>query len=120
MAPYLATLRYIRERADNTVAGYASDIAKFLTFCERTGLVYPRDVKPKHVQFFGAAQRQEMGLTKRTVARRLAALRDFFRFLIREELTDRNPAAHAYAPKAEQQPPRRLDIMEQDHLLDSA
>ena len=53
----------------------------------------------------------------RSIQRRLAALRSFFGFLLREGALQRNPALEVRAPKAAQRLPHTLDVDQMAQLL---
>lgn len=59
------------------------------------------------------------GLSKGTVARHLAAVRSFFRFLCREGYLKSNPAATLSAPRRDQKLPTFLSVPEVTQLLES-
>jgi len=124
-ARFLSWLKFVRERSDATVAAYGFDLSAFLRFCTEGGLVRPVDVKVKHVELYMAWLRQTPNRKRRpglhsaaTANRHLGALRTFFKFLDREEVITRNPAAHAFMLRTGRRLPTYLTIPEQEHLLD--
>jgi site-specific recombinase XerD len=118
VGPFLNTLKYVRERSEHTVMAYGHDLATFLRFCNLAGLETPDQVKAKHIELYVAWLRQERGAAKATAKRHLSCLREFWRFLEREEITTRNPAATAYGPNATRRMPVYLKIHEQEALLE--
>ncbi|MGH7544112.1 MAG: tyrosine recombinase XerC [Gemmatimonadota bacterium] len=88
---YLATVRRYRP---NTVDAYRRDLDAWLRFCAEhlgTTRVDLDAVDPSTVRaFLGYGSRH--GLARRSVARRLAALRGYFRHACREGWAERNPA----------------------------
>lgn len=60
------------------------------------------------------------GLSKRSIARALSALRTFYRFLQREEIIDANPARAVGSPKLEKYLPGYLDRAQVDLLFQAA
>lgn len=65
------------------------------------------------------AQLQEKGLSKSTVARKLAALRSFYRYLTREEIINANPMTNVTTPKLEKRLPKFLYYQEVEALLNA-
>ena len=65
-----------------------------------------------------AAQRHRQGLSAKSLQRRLAALRAFYRYLKREGQVDGNPAMGVRAPKAERKLPATLDVDQMTQLLE--
>jgi integrase/recombinase XerC len=61
----------------------------------------------------------DAGLSRRTVARRLACLRSFYRWLMREGVVDRSPAAALRSPRPERRLPAILDETEVAALVDA-
>ncbi|HUP02221.1 MAG TPA: tyrosine-type recombinase/integrase [Gemmatimonadota bacterium] len=100
IADYLDDLR-ARNFRPHTIDAYRRDLAKWEAFCaEHLGAaeIDPRAVEPATVRaFLGWSARQ--GLDKRSIARRLAAVRGFFRHACREGWTGRNPAASVSIPR---------------------
>ena len=64
-----------------------------------------------------AAQSHARGLQGRSIQRRLAALRTFFGFLLREGALKRNPALEVPSPKASRRLPQTLDVDQMARLL---
>lgn len=60
----------------------------------------------------------ERGLSKTSVARSLAVVRSFYRWLAQEELVEQNPAVLVSTPKLPQKLPRVPTIEEMNNLLD--
>ncbi len=60
---------------------------------------------------------RSQGRSSRTVARKLAALRSFFRHLCREGVLEENPAAVVSSPRLEKRLPRYLHVKEVEDLL---
>ena len=77
----------------------------------------PRDVDHLLIRSF-LARLHERGLKKTSSARRLAALRSFFRWLCREGVLDRNPARALLSPRTEKHIPSHLEEVEVAALLD--
>jgi integrase/recombinase XerC len=59
----------------------------------------------------------EQGYSKSTVARKLATLRSFYKYLVRRNFIDSNPVASVKTPKQEKKLPKCLDYAEVQKLL---
>ncbi|MGA8574042.1 MAG: site-specific tyrosine recombinase XerD [Desulfobaccales bacterium] len=94
-----------RGLAPLTVAAYASDLQDFWGFVESRGLAQWGAVSLAHLQEYLAAL-EGRGLSARSRARKLSALRQFYRFLQREEkvLSQASPVELLDSPRL----PRRL------------
>lgn len=102
-----------RNASAYTCRNYRDDLA---AFCSFLGLRSLRTVTPLEVRQFLAHQSTQR-YTKRTIARRLSCVRSFFRFLCREGLLDRNPAAVVPTPRLEHRLPAFLDEAQVVRLL---
>ncbi len=111
-------LRAERGAAPNTVAAYERDLTDFAAHLAHHGgrLAQARsdDVRA-YVQDMSAR-----GLGPRTAARRLSALRQFFRFLVAEGLRDDDPTAAIDSPARGRPLPKTLGEDEVEALLAAA
>lgn len=92
-----------RGLAPLTVAAYSSDLQDFWQFAEAQGVAAWGAVSLSHLQDYLAAL-EGRGLSARSRARKLSALRQFFRFLQREEKLKTNLVELLDSPRL----PRRL------------
>ena len=95
VADYLDYLRTVRHSSPNTIGSYGRDLERWAEFCaEHLGAAEPDldAVTSDDVRAY-LAWSARRGLGKRTIARRLASLRGFFRHACREGWSRRNPAA---------------------------
>lgn len=110
---FLGHLRTEIGVSPNTVRAYASDIDRYLGWAERAG-ADPLDPGTRGMRGY-LADMDAAGYSRRTVARRLSAVRSFFAFLQREGLSNVDPAAVVATPKL----PRRLPRTVATDLLDA-
>jgi integrase/recombinase XerC len=107
-------LRYLavdRNYSVHTLAAYEDDLRQFLEFlaqADRAGIVDPRDIDRAAIRNF-LASLIERKFAKPSVARKLACLKSFFRFLRKTGVIEGNPAANIVTPKREKRLPRFLD-----------
>ena len=102
--------------AERTRRAYAVDLDQFAGWAESAGWGRPRSGTATC-----AAMRPELssgGAPPATVARKLAAIRGFFDFLVRSERIGANPADLVASPKREQKLPRVLTREEMESLLE--
>lgn len=112
---YLAYLEGVRRMSANTVASYAHDLARLGDFAEardRTVLSLDR----RDLEAF-ARQLMSAGLSPRSAARAIAAVRGFYRFLAGEGTLSSNPAEDLRAPRAWPALPKYLSTDDVDRLL---
>jgi len=113
-------LQFERNASDLTVKSYAEDLNRLLDyFDEQTGQVPdPAEITIGLLRGFVAWQ-HDCGYAPRTIARRLATLRTFFRFCRREGLTDANPAQALRTPRLGRKLPHFLTTEQIETLLEA-
>jgi site-specific recombinase XerD len=95
-----------RNLAERTRRAYGVDLGQFVDWAKGRGLE-PTGVRHRDVRRFGAGLSAE-GASAATVARKLAAVRGLYDFLVRSERAGQNPADLVSSPKREQKLPRVL------------
>jgi site-specific recombinase XerD len=103
--------------ASNTVSAYSSDVRDFVAWATRGGVDSPegvhRTLLRRYVAFLTTRK-----FAKRSIARKVAALRRYFRWLRRSGLVTTDPSVSLRAPAGEGRLPRVLAAREIDQLLD--
>src|SRR5712691_4836335 len=112
---FLEHLRYERNVSSHTVRNYKSDLEQFLEYlapaqknCKRK---LPDIAEIDHLTIrewlsaLHSAQKK-----KSSIARKLAALRTFFQFLVREGVVELNPAKLVSTPRLEKKLPNHLSV----------
>jgi integrase/recombinase XerD len=115
LSAYLDHLRVERRLADHTLESYARDLAAleaYATAHQRTVETLDRDDLEAWVR-----DSRTRGLSPRSVARMVAAVRGFYRFLVVDGLAAHNPADDLRPPKAWPALPKFLSIEEVDTLI---
>jgi site-specific recombinase XerD len=114
---FLKWLGFVRRRRENTVRSYGEDLKTFLGFCEQAGLSKLDDVSFRHLEFDLGWLQNERGVKATTANRHLHALRTFWKWMVREEITTKNPAADVFLLPTHKTLPGYLTIPEQDQLV---
>jgi integrase/recombinase XerC len=104
---FLLTLEIEHNASPFTIRHYASDLAQFVEFMQQQNVNGFAAVSYVTVRSF-LASLHERQLAKRSVARKLSALRSFFRFLMKEGLIETDPLAAVRSPKLEKPLPKFL------------
>jgi len=107
-----------RGAAANTVAAYRRDLKDMEGFLEKRRVSASNAGSDDLRAYLTALQRR--GASKRTAARRLSALRQFYRFLYAEGERDDDPTTTLEAPRADRPLPKVLSEDETDTLLRAA
>ena len=112
---YITYLRDVRRVSPNTVESYARDLAALAGFAEARETPVEELDRRALEAFVRSLMTQ--GLSPRSVARSVACVRGFYRFLSLERKLDESPAADLKAPRAWPALPKFLDLDEVDRLL---
>ena len=101
-----------------TVTNYRKDLAGFATFWREhaQGAVLWERVSSLDIRAY-LVFLNEKGSARRTIARRISALRSFYKFLVRENILEASPLTRVRSPKLEKKLPSFLDEVEIDELL---
>jgi len=118
LAEFLARMSAERGAAANTLQAYGRDLEAFLGFVDAEGVALA-GVAPKHVSTYMHGLAEE-GLAPASRARKLSAIRQFFRFLEGEGRVATNPAETITAPGKGRPLPKTLNVAEVDKLLAAA
>ena len=112
---YITYLRDVRRMAPNTVESYARDLASLAAFAEARGTAVEA-LDRKALEAF-VRHLMANGASPRSVARLVACVRGFYRFLAQEHALEASPAEDLRAPRAWAALPKFLDLDEVDRLL---
>jgi site-specific recombinase XerD len=115
LAGYDRDLR-ARSMAERTRRAYGVDLGQFVDWAKERGLA-PGEVRHRDVRRYGA-ELSSGGAAPATVARKLAAVRGLFDFLVRAERLGQNPADLVSSPKREGKLPRVLSGEQVRSLLE--
>lgn len=110
-------LEFERRSSIHTLTAYKNDVGQFCKYLEQQNIEGWNQISPKTIRKWMVEMLDE-GISARTVVRKISTLRVLFRFLIREEVVETNPADKIITPKI----PKRLPVFikegEMDLLLD--
>jgi integrase/recombinase XerC/integrase/recombinase XerD len=105
-----------RRVAERTRRAYGIDLGQFSEWADGEGRE-PGTVRHRDVRRYGAAL-SAAGAAASTVARKLAAIRGLYEFLVRTERVGGNPADLVSSPKREQKLPKVLSADQARELLE--
>jgi integrase/recombinase XerD len=114
-AEYLDHLRVERALSPRTLVAYGRDLARLTAYAQRAGRTV-LDLRQSDLSDFMGGLREE-GLSARSVARAVHALRGFFRFAVREGRLEADPMENLRAPRAFAALPRFLTPEQVEALL---
>jgi len=116
---FLNYLRSVRNASPNTLRSYGNDLGQFLAFLTPPKTETPalRDVTHLMIREF-IAHLHDHNLEKSSIARKLAAIRSYFKFAVREGLVLQNPARMVATPKLPRRIPSVLSAEDLNAFLD--
>ena len=115
VALYLDMLAAERGAQNNTLSAYGRDLEDFSAYLTDAGRSIAKAKTEDLRAYLGELSRR--GLRATTVARRLSAIRQLYRFLYAEGQRGDDPAAVLEGPKRERALPKTLTLAEVDRLL---
>ncbi len=124
-AQFLEHLRYERNVSEHTLRNYGIDLGQFYDHLApadpQTGARREVDIKQlDHITIREWLSTLHTAQKKKTsIARKLAALRTFFQFLIREGVVELNPAKLVSTPRLEKKLPNHLSIEEAIRFIET-
>src|SRR5258708_20093528 len=115
---YLEYLRSVRNSSPHTVLNYGKDLQQFAAYLSPPGESIPALEEITHQvirEFVGHLH--SLGLQKSSIARKLASLRSFFKYCVREGKLKDNPARLVPTPKWPKRIPSVLSAEEMNDFL---
>jgi integrase/recombinase XerC len=111
VADYLDHLAKERDVSPNTVRAYERDLSEFVEFLGKYygGSAWSWQGIDRIAMRAFLGQLSKRGLSKRSMARTLSAIRSFYKYLHRNEIVEANPARAVGAPRLEKYLPAYLD-----------
>src|ERR1044071_4643334 len=113
---FLEHLRFERNVSEHTLRNYGSDLEQFLNYLAPADPKTGKRKEPALAEIDHITIREWLSTlhsgqkAKRSIARKLAALRTFFQFAVREGLIEVNPAKLVSTPRLEKKLPKHLSI----------
>src|SRR4029078_8476526 len=125
LTQFLEHLRYERNLSEHTLRNYQSDLQQFYDYLAPANPKTGKRNEPElsaldHITIREwLATRHAAEKQKTSIARKLAALRTFFQFLVREGVLELNPAKLVSTPRFEKKLPKHLSIEEEIRFIES-
>lgn len=114
---FLEYLETERNYSPNTIRSYEADLLQFSTYLRSRSIRSLHLVRKETLRAYLSAL-LSAGLSRRSVNRKIACLRSFFRFAKRRHLSASNPTLTLVTPKIEKRLPSYLDERTTSRLLD--
>ncbi len=117
VADFVHRIEVERGLSQHTVAAYQLDLGQFTEFCERMGRADAVDVKRRTVRRY-MSYLSTRKYSRRSIARKISAVRSFFNDAARRGLVPANPAEGVRQPKRPAPLPKALPARGLAELLD--
>jgi integrase/recombinase XerC len=115
---YIEYMRSVRNSSPHTLVNYGNDLEQFVAFLTPPGTETPKLSQVNHHMIREyVAHLHDTGLEKSSIARKLAALRSFFKYCVREGRLNENPARLVATPKLPKRVPAVLSAEEMNGFL---
>ncbi|MDD5038028.1 MAG: tyrosine recombinase XerC [Dehalococcoidales bacterium] len=115
---YVNYLQVERNASPYTVRNYTTDLLDFFQFIRDKKISSLNEVDRLVLRDYLFWLLQQ-SVAKASIARRLSAIRSFYRYLLREEITSTSPVANTSSPKLDRRLPSFLTIDEMKRLLEA-
>lgn len=115
---FIGFLTHEKRYSIHTVISYRNDVQQFVSFCAGQEPSVPAQDADYRVIRAWMVHLMEEGVSPRSVARKLSAVKAFFRYLVKRGVVERNPADRVRAPKQEKKLPRFVEEEDINRLLD--
>ena len=113
---FLVYLTMNRGLSKNTIESYSRDISSLTAFLGKRGVSDPASVSEREIAAFFEHLRKKK-LSPRSVARNIVSLKQFFRFLLTENVITEDPMRNTVSPKPAKTLPHTLSLSEVETLL---
>lgn len=107
-----------RDSSENTRRAYRTAIGQYLDYLDTRSIDWRNPGRVVVRAYLG--ELSERSLSKRSISSRLAALRSFYRFALREDLVEADPWSAAMTPRLPRRLPQVLGVPEVERLIDEA
>ena len=121
---FLTYLDLERGASPETIRSYHTDLRQFMMFCQSLPQFSSKSIEPASVDSLTIRGYlmwlDERGEKKSSLARKLATLKSFYKFLTKEGWTEINPAAHVRSPQQAKRLPKVLTKDQANVLMEAA
>lgn len=111
-------LRMERNLAENTISAYSIALKRYIAFLEDKGIKNADEVSYDVVEAMFTLL-SSIGLSSRSIAQNLSALKAFHRFLEDEDITKKDPTQNFQTPRMSKKLPQVLEYSEINRILNS-
>jgi len=115
---YLRFLSFEKSVSENTYASYELDLKRYLSFLEEKDISTVESITDARISNF-LATLYDIGLSSKSIARNLSAIKGFHKFLVGENITKLDPTQNVDSPKLSRTLPDVLHHTEIEQIINS-
>ena len=120
LSEFISHLQMEKNSSPHTVSAYFSNIVEFAVKVRQADAEFDMWESVDHEQARSFVEKlYESGNSKRSIQRKLSALRSFFKFLLRQQVVKGNPFAQITPPKQERPLPLVMSVDTVDKLVEA-
>ncbi len=114
---FLEHLKVKKQYSENTLAAYRNDLYQFLNFLEGQITAWSKVQRGTIIDYI-MAMKGNQEYAAATVARKVAAIKSFFHYLLEKGILKDDPTTTLDSPRVQKRPPRALSIDDVERLLE--
>ncbi|MGF7079828.1 tyrosine-type recombinase/integrase [Mucilaginibacter sp. UYCu711] len=114
LARFIQYIKFEKRYSPHTVSAYQSDLDQFISFLNHPDqtITHPQEISHYLIRNW-MVELMNQGLSARSINRKIATLRKYFKFLVQEGVLTINPASKINTPKI----PKNLPVVVEDARL---
>lgn len=121
---YLRYLKIERNASVHTITSYENDLTQFLNFCcahfdENEADIHPDRIERITIRLW-LGELSEGGLAKSSIARKVTAVRSFFKYSFKRGMVEQNPAHLLVIPKKDKPLPKTANLEDLNRMMELA
>lgn len=121
---YLRYLKVERNASEHTITSYENDLNQFLNFCSIQFNVDEDELDIAGIERLTIrlwlGELSERGLAKSSIARKVAAVRSFFKYCFKRGIVQQNPAHLLIVPKKDKPLPKTANAEDLNRMMELA
>lgn len=107
----------VRGLSQNTVESYITDLSKFTSYLNKSGITSPEQIKPEKISSFIKHLQETHRLSSRSVNRCIVSVKQFFKYLLIEGEISEDPTENIVTPRTGKQIPETMTLEEVEKIL---
>ena len=116
---FINYLKYEKRFSPHTVTAYNNDLDQFVKYCTKVvGDFVVKGVDSRLVRAW-VVTLMENNIAPRSVGRKITTLKSFYKYLMKEQIVESNPAVNIPLPKVRKKIPEFVEENSLNHLLDN-